>query len=38
MVSQYSVPSLVDTIVILVQSSTGTPFPLGVDVSFDLVV
>jgi hypothetical protein len=38
MVSQHFVPSLVDTTVMLMQSSADTPFPLGVDVSFDLVV
>jgi hypothetical protein len=38
MVSHHSVPSLVDTIVTPMQSSADTPFPLGVDVSFDLVV
>jgi hypothetical protein len=38
MVSQHFVPSLVDTTVMSMQSSADTPFPLGVDVSFDLVV
>jgi hypothetical protein len=38
MVSQLSIPSLVYTTVMLMQSSAETPFPLGVDVSFDLVV
>jgi hypothetical protein len=38
MVSQQFVPSLVDTIVMPMQSLTDTPFPLGVDASFYLVV
>jgi hypothetical protein len=38
MVSQHSLHYLVDTIVMLMQSSANTPFPLGVDASFDLVV
>jgi hypothetical protein len=38
MVSQHSVPSLVDTTVKPMQSLADTPFPLGVDASFDLVV
>jgi hypothetical protein len=38
MVSQHFVPSLVDTIFMLTQYSAETSFPLGVDVSFDLVV
>jgi hypothetical protein len=38
MVSQHSVPSLVDTTIMPMQSSADTPFPLGVDASFDLVV
>jgi hypothetical protein len=37
MASQHSVPSLVDTTVMPMQSLIDTPFPLGVDVSFDLV-
>jgi hypothetical protein len=38
MVSQYFVPSLVDTRFMLMQSSADTPFPLGFDASFELVV
>jgi hypothetical protein len=38
MVSQHFVPSLVDTKVMPMQSSTDTPFPLGVDAFIDLVV
>jgi hypothetical protein len=38
MVSQHYAPSLVDTAVMPMQSSYDTPFPLGVDVSLDLVV
>jgi hypothetical protein len=38
MVSPHYVISLVDTIVMLMQSLDETPFPLGVDASFDLVV
>jgi hypothetical protein len=38
MVSQHSVPSLVDTTVMPMKSSVDTPFPLGVYASFDLVV
>jgi hypothetical protein len=38
MVSLHSIPSLVDTTIKPMQSSADTPFPLGVDVSFDLVV
>jgi hypothetical protein len=38
MVSQHFVPSLVDTTVTPMQSLANTPFPLGVDASFDLVV
>jgi hypothetical protein len=38
MVLHHSAPSLVDTIVMFMQSSVDTPFHLGVDVSFDLVV
>jgi hypothetical protein len=38
MVSQHSIPSLVDTTIMPVQSSADTSFPLGVDASFDLVV
>jgi hypothetical protein len=38
MVSQHSVPSLVDTTVMPMQSSADTPFPLGVYVSFDLFI
>jgi hypothetical protein len=38
MVSQHSVPSLVDTTIMSMQSSADTPFPLWVDASFDLVV
>jgi hypothetical protein len=38
MVSQHSIPSLVDTIVMLMQSLVDTSFPLGVDASFHLVV
>jgi hypothetical protein len=38
MVSQHSVPSLVDTTIMPMQSSAHTSFPLGVDASFDLVV
>jgi hypothetical protein len=37
-VSPHSIPPLVHTIVMLMQSSTNTPLPLGVDASFDLVV
>jgi hypothetical protein len=37
MVSQHSVPSLVDTTIMPMKSSTETSFPLGVDASFDLV-
>jgi hypothetical protein len=37
-VSQHSIPSLVDTTIMPMQSSTDTSFPLGVDASFDLVV
>jgi hypothetical protein len=38
MVSQHSIPSFIDTTVMSMQSSADTPFPLGVDASFDLVV
>jgi hypothetical protein len=38
MVSQHSVPSLFDTTFMPMQSSNDTPFLLGVDASFDLVV
>jgi hypothetical protein len=38
MVSQHSIPYLVDTTIMPMQSSTDTSFPLGVDASFDLVV
>jgi hypothetical protein len=38
MVSQNSVPSLVDTKITTMKSSADTSFPLGVDASFDLVV
>jgi hypothetical protein len=38
MVSPHSIPSLADTIVMPMQSSTDIPFRLGVDASFDLVV
>jgi hypothetical protein len=38
MVSQHSIPSLVDTTIMPMQSLADTPFPLGVDASFDLVV
>jgi hypothetical protein len=38
MVSQHSIPSLVDTTIMLMQSSADTSIPLGVDASFDLVV
>jgi hypothetical protein len=38
MVLQHSVPSLVDTTIMPIQSSADTSFPLGVDASFDLVV
>jgi hypothetical protein len=38
MVSQHSVPSLVDTRIMPMKSLANTPFPLGVDASFDLVV
>jgi hypothetical protein len=38
MVSQHFVPSLVDTTVMPMQSSTDTPFPLGVDASFEPIV
>jgi hypothetical protein len=38
MVSQHSFPSLVHTTVMPMQFSADTPFPLGVDASFDLVV
>ena len=38
MVSQHSIPSLVDTTVMSMQYLADTPFPLGVDASFDLVI
>jgi hypothetical protein len=38
MVSQHSIHSLVDIIIMPMQSLTDTSFPLGVDASFDLVV
>jgi hypothetical protein len=38
MVSRDSIPSLVDTTIMMMQSSVDTSFPLEVDVSFDLVV
>jgi hypothetical protein len=38
MVSQHYAPSLVDTTVMPMQSLADTPFPLGVDVSLDLVI
>jgi hypothetical protein len=37
-VSPHSAPSLVDRTIIPMQSLANTPFPLGVDASFDLVV
>jgi hypothetical protein len=38
MVSPHLIIYLVDTTVMPMQSTTDTPFPLGVDVSFDLIV